>query len=74
MPCDLQHLIRKLYFFGGCLREGLKWSSFFELHRFKGGAIQKKAGTESPTRSFYGGARPHELLRTDEVNFKCSKS
>ena len=38
------------------LRKGLKWSSF--LFRFFIGI--KKAGTESPTRSFYVGSRPNK--------------
>jgi len=47
-----------------CLREGFKWSSFLFGDFFR---QIKKAGTESPTRSFYGGARPNKLLRTDKA-------
>ena len=33
---------------------------FLNCTAFKGGAIQKKAGTKSPTRSFYVGSRQNK--------------
>ncbi len=54
------------------LREGLKWSSFFFINclGFKPEAIDKEKKRERKARPgvFYGGTRPHELNRTDEVN------